>query len=163
MKPIVAFLLSGLVLAAGAPRLAAAEPPSPAEDEPRPKTLFERIGGTYVLAAVVDDFVNGLYLDPVVTARAAVRRALLTGHKPGFKFQATSLLCQETGGPCKYDGRSMREAHRDLGVTPREWDAAVAVFKRALVRAKVPAAERQELLNLLGTTRGDIVAAPAAK
>ena len=163
MKPIVAFLLSGFVLATGAPRLAAAEPPSPAEDEPRPKTLFERIGGTYVLAAVVDDFVNGLYVDPVVSARPAVRRALLAAHKPGFKFQATSLLCQETGGPCKYDGRSMREAHRDLGVTPREWDAAVAVFKRALVRAKVPAAERQELLNLLGTTRGDIVAAPAAK
>jgi hypothetical protein len=57
----------------------------------------------------------------------------------------------------------MREAHRDLGLTEREWNAGQAAFKRALVRAKVPAGERRELENLLGTIKGDIVAAPAAK
>jgi hemoglobin len=128
-----------------------------ADDAPAPKTLFERLGGIYILSAVVDDFVNGLYTDPVVNARPASKRALRAARKAGFKFQATSLLCQETGGPCKYDGRSMREAHADLGITAREWEAAAAAFRRALAKNAVPAAERQELLNLLGTTKGDIV------
>ena len=163
MKPILILLMSAFALAGTARLGAPADPPAPAEDEPRPKTLFERLGGTYVLAAVVDDFVDALYTDPVVNARPAVKRALHTTRKAGLKFQTTSLLCEETGGPCKYDGRSLREAHRDLGLTTREWNAAVAAFTRALVRAKVPAAERQELLNLLGTTKGDIVVAPAAK
>ena len=135
----------------------------PPDDAPPPKTLFERAGGIYVLAAVVDDFVDSLYTDPVVTARPVARRALRTARKAGFKFQAASLLCQETGGPCKYDGRAMREAHSELGITAREWDAAAAAFRRALVRAEVPAAERQELLNLLGTTKGDIVKTRPAK
>jgi hemoglobin len=161
VKRIALVFLSTCLLARGG-ALRAATSTAP-EEEPRPKTLFERIGGTYVLASVVDEFVDALYRDPTIQARPAIHRALRVEHKAGFKFQMTSLLCQETGGPCKYDGRSMREAHRDLGLTSREWEAAVAAFKRALVRAQVPAAERQELLNLLGTTKGDIVLSPAAK
>lgn len=147
------------LLAASA--LVAQESTAVTEEEPAAKTLFDRVGGIYVLSAVADDFVEGLYTDPVVNARPAVRKALKRSRKAGITFQTTSLLCQETGGPCKYDGRTMREGHRDLGITAREWNAAVAVFKRALANAKVPAAERQELLNLLGTTKGDIVLAPA--
>jgi len=131
------------------------------EDEPAPKTLYERLGGVYVLSAVADEFVEGLYTDPVVNARPAVKKALKRSRKAGLKFQTTSLLCQETGGPCKYDGRTMREGHRDLAITEREWKAAAAVFKRALATAHVPPAEGQELLNLLDTTKGDIVLTPA--
>jgi hemoglobin len=157
--------LAATLLLATAVSGPAAQPQAtpPADEEPQQKTLFDRLGGTYVLAAVVDDFVEGLYADPVVNARAAVKQALKRARKAGVKFQTTSLLCQETGGPCKYDGRALRQAHSELGLTAREWDAAAAGFKRALARAKVPAAERQELMNLLGTTKGDIVIAPAAK
>lgn len=153
----------GTLLAAllAASTLCAQASAPPAEEEPAPKTLFERVGGIYVLAAVADEFVDGLYADPVINARPAVRKALRRSRKAGVRFQTTSLLCQETGGPCKYDGRSMREGHADLGITAREWNAAVALFKRALVAAKVPAGERQELLNLLGTAKGDIVTTPA--
>jgi len=146
-----------------ASRLLAAPPAATptGEEDPAPKALFERAGGIYAIAAVADDFVDGLYTDPVLGARPALRKALTVARKPGLKFQTASLLCQETGGPCKYDGRSLRESHHELAITAREWDAAVAVFKRALARAKVPAAERQELLNLLGTSKGDIVSTPA--
>jgi hemoglobin len=154
-------LAAGLCLAGATTSAAAAAATPSGEEEPAPKSLFERAGGTYAIAAVADDFVDGLYADSVVTGRAPVRKALTAARKPGLKFQTAALLCQETGGPCKYDGRSMREAHRELAISAREWDAAVAIFKRALERAKVPAAERQELLNLLGTSKGDIVITPA--
>jgi len=57
-----------------------------------------------VLARVVDGFVESLYLDPVVRANATTKRELRPTHKAGFKYQLTTLLCQETGGPCKYAG-----------------------------------------------------------
>jgi hemoglobin len=163
---VSALVLLAAVLSAGRPAVAAeaqekATPPP--DEEPRPHTLFDRAGGTYALAAAADDFVEAVFADPILGARPAVKLALKNGRKPGFKFQLTSLLCQEAGGPCKYDGRSMREAHHDLKLTERDWVKTVAAFKRALVRAKIPAVERQELANLLGTLKGDIVNAPAAK
>jgi hemoglobin len=155
LSPVIAV---AILMATVPPAAVRAQDPTPrADDAPAPKTLFERLGGIYVLSTVVDDFVDGLYADPVINTRPAAKHALRAARKAGFKFQATSLLCQETGGPCKYDGRSMREAHAELGITAREWEAAVAAFRRALAKHAVPAAERQELLNLLGTTKGDIV------
>ena len=160
MKPLSSTLAIVAAAAFAASLARAQENAAVREEEPGQKTLFDRVGGIYVLSAVADEFVDGLYTDPVITARPAVRKALKRSRKAGIKFQTTSLLCQETGGPCKYDGRTMREGHGELGITTREWNAALAVFKRALATAKVPAAERQELLILLGTTKGDIVLTP---
>jgi hemoglobin len=133
------------------------ESPAEAAETARPRTLFERLGGTYSLARVVDGFVDGLYVDPVIRANVAAHRELNLAHKAGLKFQITTLLCQETGGPCKYAGRTMREAHVNLGITEREWTAMIADFKKALVTAHVPPAERTEIVNLLGTSKDDIV------
>jgi hemoglobin len=142
----------------GAP-LVRAESESPAEaaEEARPRTLFQRIGGTYVLARLVDVFIDGLLADPVLRANVAVRRETRPSHKAGMKFQITTLLCQETGGPCKYAGRTLRESHLALGITEREWNAMLADFKKALAVAQVPPTERAELVNLVGTTKDDIV------
>jgi hemoglobin len=151
-------LLLGSSLWLGAP-LVRAESESPAEaaEEARPRTLFQRIGGTHVLARLVDVFVDGLLADPVIRANVAVRREARPSYRAGMKFQITTLLCQETGGPCKYAGRTLRESHLALGITEREWNAMLADFKKALVVAQVPPAERAELVNLVGTTKDDIV------
>ncbi len=127
------------------------------EESAGPRTLFERAGGTYVLAQAVDDFVDALLADPAIRANSAVRQATRATRRAGLKFQITSLLCQEAGGPCKYQGRSLRESHMGLGISSREWGVMIWTFKRALVRAGVPPAERQELVNILETSKGDIV------
>jgi hemoglobin len=133
------------------------------EASPAPQSLFDRMGGAYVLAQVVDDFVDTLLADPVVRANKVVAKAALPERKPGFKFQLTSLLCQQSGGPCKYEGRSLREAHQGYAVSDREWAAMMKAWSGALARAKVPAAERQELVNILDTAKSDIVTAPRGK
>jgi hemoglobin len=155
-------LASFLSLGVSLPTSAVAADPEPesapeAAEQARPRTLYQRIGGTYVIARVVDAFVDAMYLDPALRANAAVKREMKLARKPGLKFQVTSLLCQETGGPCKYDGRTLREAHLSMNITDAEWKAAMADFKKALVTARVPPAERAELTNILDTSKDDVV------
>jgi hemoglobin len=81
--------------------------------------------------------------------------------KAGLKFHVTALVCEVTGGPCKYSGRTMKESHQKLNITPAEWDAMVADFKATLNKFKVPQREQQELITIVGSTRNDIVQSPS--
>lgn len=76
-----------------------------------------------------------------------------------LKYQVTSMVCQATGGPCQYTGRGMKESHAHLEITGKEWDRMVMLFKQVLAKHKVPAAETEELLAIIDSTRGDIVMA----
>src|SRR5690349_19122289 len=103
-------LASLLSVCVSVPAMVGAADPEPesapeAAEQARPRTLYQRVGGTYAIARVVDAFVDALYLDPALRTNAAVKREMKLARKAGLKFQITSLLCQETGGPCKYDGR----------------------------------------------------------
>ena len=69
----------------------------------------------------------------------------------------TALVCEVTGGPCKYTGRTMKESHQHLNITQAEWDAMVEDFKTTLNKFKVPQREQQELITIVGSTKNDIV------
>lgn len=120
-------------------------------------SLYSRLGGAYAIAAVVDDFVDRLLVDRVVTGNAAVVAHLPAAHIAGLKFQVTALVCEATGGPEKYAGKSMRDAHQGMRISAAEWDAMARVFQTTLDQFGVPAAEQGELLAIVGTTRSDIV------
>ena len=77
---------------------------------------------------------------------------------PYLKYHVTAMVCEATGGPCRYHGRGMKESHTHLNITEREWDRMVALFKEVLARHNVPAGETQELLDIIDSTRPDIVA-----
>jgi hemoglobin len=62
-----------------------------------------------------------------------------------------------TGGPQKYTGRSMRESHQHLNITPKEWDAFMDDLQQTLDKFNVPAAEQSELKAIVQSTYGDIV------
>jgi len=129
----------------------------------KPNGLFERLGGTYAIAAVVDDFVDRLWADPIVSANPAVAQSRARISKAGLKFQVTALLCQITGGPEKYAGRDMKQAHARLNISEREWGAMAGDFKAALDRFRVGPQEQDELFALVGSVKNDIVTgAPSA-
>ena len=142
-------------------------------DKPRPtlakqpanqtKSLFDRLGGTYAIAALVDDYVNHLAGDPVIMSnpalKASIEKAASSNGIPGLKFQITALVIQSTGGPYTYHGRDMKESHKDLGITQAQWDAGVAVLRGSMDRFKVPAKEQADLNAVLATTHDDIVVA----
>lgn len=121
------------------------------------KTLYERLGGTYNIAAVVDDFIERIYVNPTVNANPAIAGARSQLRKPGLKVQVTTMVCQATGGPCQYTGKGMKEAHAKFAITEKEWDAMAEDFKASLDKFGVPAAEQQELFTIVGTTKADIV------
>lgn len=136
-----------------------AQPAKPQAQPPQEKSLYERLGGVYPIAVVVDDFINRLLVNDVLNANPAINQARAKVPAPGLKFQVASLVCAVTGGPCKYAGRGMREAHAHLNITEREWQAMVADFKVTLDKFKVPEREQQELIQIIESTKGEIVVA----
>ena len=121
------------------------------------KSLYDRLGGAYAIATVVDAFIEKLLVNDTLNANPAIREARSRVPKAGLKFHVTALVCQVTGGPQMYAGRSMKEAHRNLHITEGEWDAMVHDFVEVLGQFRVPKAEQAELLAIVGTTKGDIV------
>ena len=155
---VVALAVATLPVAAQTPARPASRPAPAATPKP---SLYERLGGAYPIAVVVDDFVERLLVDETLNANPAINEARARVPKAGLKFHVTSLVCQATGGPQVYTGRTMKEAHAHLRITEKEWDEMVRVFVGVLDKYKVPKAEQGELLQIVGGTKGDIVAAGA--
>ena len=126
--------------------------------ESRP-SLYERLGGVYAIASVVDDFIDRIMVDPRLNANPRVDEAHHRVPPPGFKYLVTEMVCWATGGPQKYTGKSMRDSHAHLQITASEWDAFAEDFVATLDKFGVRGGEREELLAILGSTRGDIVIA----
>jgi hemoglobin len=124
--------------------------------ENRP-SLYERLGGVYNISTVVDDFIERLLVDATLNANPAISEARARVPKAGLKFQVTALVCGVTGGPCKYAGRPMKEAHQHLNITQVQWDAMLADFRTTLAKFNVPQREQQELIAIVESTKSDIV------
>ena len=121
------------------------------------KSLYDRLGGAYPIAVVVDDFIDRLLIDDTLNANPAIKEARGRVPAPGLKFHVTTMVCEATGGPCKYVGRDMKTAHAKLNITQKEWDAMVADFRKTLNKFKVPVKEQEELIQIVGSTKKDIV------
>jgi len=129
----------------------------PAVRRPVQRSLYERLGGVYAIAVVVDDFVDRLMVDPRINANALVDEAHHRVPPAGFKYLVTEQVCWASGGPQKYTGRSMRDSHAHLAITPGEWEAFLDDLRQTLDKFSVPKQERQELFAIVESTRGDIV------
>jgi len=134
--------------------------------EPTPgvaqKPLYERLGGLVGITQVTDDFIDHLVRNKTLNANPAIDAGRKRSPAPYLKFHVSALICEVTGGPCKYTGRGMREAHARLHITEKEWDVMVGEFEKSLARFKVPSQEQLELFDIVGKTKGDIVAPATA-
>jgi hemoglobin len=147
------------VLVAGA---VAAAPPGTAQQTASGKSLYERLGGMTGITVVVDDFIDRLVIDHMLNMNPQIKEARARVPAPYLKYHVSALVCQVTGGPCAYTGRTMKSSHAHLNITPAEWDWMVGVFKDVLADHAVPAGEQDELLAIVSSTRTDIVMASAA-
>jgi hemoglobin len=125
--------------------------------EKKETPLYDRLGGAYAIATVVDDFIERVLVNDVLNANPAIKEARDRVPKAGLKFRLTSMVCQATGGPEKYTGRSMKDSHKHLNITEREWEAMRADFKVTLDKFKVPEKEQNELIKIVESTKKDIV------
>ncbi|BCL79290.1 group 1 truncated hemoglobin [Ktedonobacteria bacterium brp13] len=126
---------------------------------PEKVALYDRLGGVYNIATVVDDFIDRIMVDPRLNANPRVDVAHHRVLPAGFKYLVTEMVCWAAGGPQHYSGRSMSDSHRDLRITPQEWRAFMDDFQQTLNKFSVPQAEQEELAAIVESTREDIVVA----
>ena len=114
-------------------------------------SLFERLGGTTAITAVVDDFSARCAHDARINAKFA-RTDLAR-----LKAMLVDQVSEASGGPAKYTGRDMKTAHLDMGVTTGEFNALVENLVATLNKFGVGKTEQDELLGILGPLKSDIV------
>jgi hemoglobin len=129
---------------------------------PQPLTLYERLGGVYPIATVVDDLIDRVMGDPRLNANPRVDEAHHRVPPAGFKYLVTEMVCWAAGGPQKYTGRSMYESHKEMKIIAPEWEAFMDDLQQTLDKFGVPPQEQGELKAIVESTRADIVVKPEA-
>jgi hemoglobin len=131
-------------------------------------TLYDRLGGVFAIAAVVNRFSDLIFDDPVA-GRTSNNPALRKWHTesmarlPGLKFERTLWVCAVAGGPFQYAGTKpgatevgLEEAHRDLRITSEEFDAVAGVLSRTLDEFGIPQREKDEVLGAFAAHKGEV-------
>ena len=131
-------------------------------------SLYERLGGAFAIAAVVDHFSESVVKNPVV-GQTSENPALRDWHTkslervPGLKFMRTLWVCNVAGGPFTFAATKpgstplgLEEAHRDLHITPDEFDEVAAELARSLDHFGVPAREKDEVLAAFAAHKGEV-------
>ncbi|HEY4176474.1 MAG TPA: group 1 truncated hemoglobin [Kofleriaceae bacterium] len=114
-------------------------------------SLYDRLGKKDAITAVVDEFVANIAAD------ARINTFFANADIPHLKAMLVDQICEATGGPCKYTGKNMKEAHVGMGVKDADFTALVEDLKKALDKFKVAEKEQTELLTALGSMKPDIV------
>jgi|ERR1051326_167450 hemoglobin len=134
------------------------------------KSLYERLGGVFVIAAVVDHFSDAVVKNPIVgqQSKNPQLREWHTnnlGRLPGLKFMRTLWVCNVSGGPYKFTATKpgttpigLEEAHRDLRISPAEFDEVAAELGRTLDSFKVPKSEKAEVLSAFAAHKDEVTA-----
>jgi hemoglobin len=127
------------------------------EATPVQKSLYDRLGGVYAIAAVIDNFIDRIMDNPRLNSNPKVDEAHHRVSRAGFKYLVTEMVCWATGGPQQYTGRSMRDSHVHLDITEDEWQVFLADLQACLDHFAVPKAEQGEIFALVDSTKSDIV------
>ena len=132
------------------------------------KSLYERLGGAFAIAAVVNRFSDAI-IDDRIAGKGSDNPALREWHTnelarlPGLKFMRTLWLCNVAGGPQGYVGTrpghdrlSLEEAHRNLHINAEEFDEVAGILAKTLDEFQVPAAEKDEVLAAFAAHKGEV-------
>jgi hemoglobin len=123
-------------------------------------TLYDRLGGVYNIAVVIDDLIDRVMSDARLNANPRVDEAHHRVSPAGFKYYVTELLCEAAGGPQTYSGRTMGDSHRHLMITDQEWVAFMDDLQKALDKFEVPQPEQDEVTAIVESTKEAIVIEP---
>jgi hemoglobin len=132
------------------------------------KSLYERLGGVFAIAAVVNHFSDAVVRNPIVGQQS--RNSALNewstkelDRLPGLKFMRTLWLCDAAGGPFTFAATKpglthlgLEEAHRELHIAPDEFDEVAAELGRSLDFFRVPAAEKDEVLGAFAAHKAEV-------
>ena len=124
------------------------------------QTLYERIGGIFAIAAVVDRFSDAIITNPNLNKNPALKawnQKDAPTRLPGLKFMRTIWIAALTGGPFEYTGLPLHDAHQRFHLTADEFDEVGAEIVRALDYYKVPEREKKQLVDAYVLSKPDVV------
>jgi hemoglobin len=159
-------VVAGLAVAAVPMAVLAAADNATAQE----KTLYQRLGGVFAIAAVVDHFSDDIVKNPIVGQKSKNPQlrewhTKNLGRLPGLKFMRTLWVCEVSGGPFKFSATKpgatplgLEEAHRDLKISPAEFDEVAAELGRTLDTFKVPEKEKGEVLGAFAAHKDEVTA-----
>jgi len=170
-------VVAGLALAAAPVTVLEAADNAHAQDKQTvpEKSLYERLGGVFAIAAVVDHFSDAVVKNPIVGQKSKNPQlrewhTKNLGRLPGLKFMRTLWVCSVSGGPFQFTATKpgttplgLEEAHRDLRISPAEFDEVAAELGRTLDFAKVPKREKSEVLAAFAAHKDEVTAGYVAK
>jgi hemoglobin len=131
-------------------------------------TLYERLGGVFAIAAVIDHFSDAVVQNPIVGQRSenpALREWHTNnlGRLPGLKFMRTLWVCNVAGGPFQFTATKpgstvlgLEEAHRELQISPEQFDEVAAELGRTLDALNVPQQEKEEVLAAFAAHKDEV-------
>jgi hemoglobin len=132
------------------------------------QSLYDRLGGAFAIAGVVDHFSDAIVKNPIVGEQSEnpQLREWHTnnlGRLPGLKFMRTLWVCNVAGGPQHYAATKpggtplgLEEAHRELKISPDEFDEVAAELGRTLDVFKVPEPEKEEVLAAFAAHKDEV-------
>ena len=159
-------VVAGLTLAAASAAVLAGANSTVAQE----KSLYERLGGVFAIAAVVDHFSDAVVANPIVgqeSENPQLREWHTNnlGRLPGLKFMRTLWVCNVSGGPFEFTATrpgttplGLEEAHRDLRISPAEFDEVAAELGRTLNFFKIPEREKTEVLTAFAAHKDEVIA-----
>jgi hemoglobin len=163
-------MVAGLALSASPITLAGADNAYAQAQITPEKSLYERLGGVFAIAAVVDHFSDAVVKNPIVGQKSKNPR-LREWHTsnlkrlPGLKFMRTLWVCDVSGGPFQFKATrpgattlGLEEAHRNLRISPAEFDEVAAELGRTLDFSKVPKREKTEVLAAFAAHKDEVTA-----
>lgn len=115
------------------------------------QSLYQRLGGKEALIAVVNELWSVVSADQRINARFSRTRPEV------FGGQLVDFLCQAAGGPCQYKGQDMKRAHAGMQLSEAEFIALAEDTVAVLDKFKVPTGEKNEVMGLLGSLKGDVI------
>jgi hemoglobin len=125
------------------------------------ESLYERLGGIYLIALLVDRLAHTIGENPKV-GKGSKNPELVDyfsnklDRHPGFKFMVTLWVAAATGGPFEYTGKNMVDAHFNFRIKPDEFDEVAAELRRALEYYKVPEREKEETMSIFMAYRDEV-------
>ena len=118
------------------------------------KSLYKRLGGYDAIAAVIDEFIKRMGSDPKM---ARFLTGLSQDSAGRLRQHIVDQVCAAAGGPCVYTGRDMKTSHKGMGISEDDWNAAAGHLVASLDMFNVPATEKNDLLAIVSSVKGDIV------
>jgi len=118
------------------------------------ESLYKRLGGYDAIAAVTDDFIVRLATNKEIS-RFFV--GLSDDSKTKVRQHIVDFLCNKSGGPCAYTGRTMKETHKGLKITENDWKISADLLAETLKKFNVPKKETDEVFAMVSSLKNDIV------